>query len=139
MYQRLRIVAVLLTIALATSCDDGPTSPGGAFVGTWAGAIVDSAAGTGTAKLVLTQSGSGISGSFTATFPNSSFDRTGTVSGTATANAASIFLTPAAPLSCGLSGTIGTTLSLSGTKATGNYALLACSGAVTGTLDLMRQ
>jgi len=139
MNQRTRLSAVVLAMALVAACNDSPTAPAGPFVGTWAGAIVDSAAGSGTARLVLTQSGAGVSGTFTTTFANSALDRAGTVSGTATANAASVFLTPSAPLSCGLSGTLGTTLSLSGTKLTGSYSVLACSGAVTGTFDLTRQ
>src|SRR6185369_6977706 len=109
MNQRTRLSAVVLAMALVAACNDSPTAPAGPFVGTWAGAIVDSAAGSGTARLVLTQSGAGVSGTFTTTFANSALDRAGTVSGTATANAASVFLTPSAPLSCGLSGTLGTT------------------------------
>jgi hypothetical protein len=143
----MRVAVVLLAVVLVAACDDGPAAPGapaapdGPFVGTWAGTIVDSAAGTGTARLVLTQS-TGISGTFTVTFTNSAFDRAGTVSGTAnmaTATSAPLFLTPSAPLSCGLGGTIAVTASVSGARLTGNYSALACSGAVTGTLDLSRQ
>jgi hypothetical protein len=100
---------------------------------------VDSVGGAGLAQLVLTQSGAGVSGTFTMTFSSSVLDRSGTVSGTAMTTTASMFLTPSTPLPCGLSGTMGATVSISGTKLTGNYSAVACSGAVTGTLDLTRQ
>ena len=143
MSMRIRVAGVLLAAALATNCDGGPVAPGGPFLGTWAGAIVDSAAGAGTARLVLTQSGAGVSGTFTTTFPTSSFDRAGSVSGTATGATASTFLTPSAPTVCGsgasLSGTMGATVSIAGTKLTGGYSVLLCTGAGSGTLDLTRQ
>jgi len=137
---RKRVAVALLAVVLAAACDDNPVAPGGPFLGTWAGPVMDSAAGAGLAQLVLTQSGAGVSGTFTMTFSSSVFDRSGTVSGTAmTTTAASMFLTPSTSLPCGLSGTMGANVSISGTKLTGNYSAVACSGAVTGTLDLTRQ
>lgn len=135
-------VAMAVVLALVAGCSDAPAAPGGPFEGSWFGPFVDSAGGAGTARLVLTQSGAGLSGTFTMalTNPPNSADQVGTVSGTTTTKTtASIFLKPSTPLSCGLSGTMGGAVSLSGLKLTGNFSAVTCTGAVTGTLDLARQ
>jgi hypothetical protein len=134
--------AGLLTAVLAGGCSDGPAAPGGPFNATWSGVIVDSAAGAGTARLALTQSGAGLSGTYTTSFSDAAFDRAGSVSGTATSTAASVSLTPGTPVACAgftLSGTMGGTVAVTGARLTGNYVALACNGAVSGTLDLTRQ
>ena len=138
MNMRIRVAAALVAVLLAACGEDNPAGPSSPlFTGTWIGPIVDSAVGTGTARLVLNQSGAGVTGTFTTTFANSSLDRSGTVSGTALTTKASLFLTPSVPLVCGLSGTMGSTLTVSVGKLTGSYTALACAGAsVTGTLDL---
>jgi hypothetical protein len=139
MNARMRMAVALLAVVLA-ACDS-PAEPSGPFEGTWYGTLVDSAGGTGSVQLVLKQSGAGVSGTFKMEFTNvlpDSAGTGGTVSGTATATSASIFLKPSTPLSCGLSGTMGATVSTSTVKLTGNYSSLACNGAVTGTLDLGR-
>ena len=135
-------IVALLAVLLVTSCADGPAAPGGPFNGSWAGSIADSVAGTGSARLVLVQTGAGVSGTFTTSFGDSAFDRAGSVSGTARSTAASVSLAPGQPIACGgfnLSGTIEATVSVNGTRLTGTYAVFACSGAVTGMLDLTRQ
>ena len=139
---RRSVGAGLLAGMVAVACGDGPAAPGGPFNGTWSGAIADGAAGAGTARLVLTQSGAGVSGTFTTSFADGAFDRAGSVSGTASSTAASLALTPGTPVVCSgfsLTGTMAGTVTVSGTRMTGTYAVLACSGAVNGTLDLARQ
>jgi len=132
----MRVAVGLVAVLLAACSEDNPAGPSSLFSGIWTGPIVDSAAGTGTARLVLNQSGAGVLGTFTMAFPNSALDRSGTVSGTATTTKASLFLTPSVPLSCGLTGTMGWTTTVSVGKLTGTYAVFGCEGPVTGTLDL---
>jgi hypothetical protein len=137
------LALLVLTMGLAACDNNDSTGPSGTFTGTWSGTIVDSVAGIGTARLILTQTGSGITGTYTTTFTNTALNRAGTASGTASGATASVFLTPSAVVVCSasltLSGTMGASLTLSGTKVTGTYSVLGCTTATTGTLDLSRQ
>ncbi len=136
-------VAVTVLVMCGMACaDSNPASPSGALSATWTGAVVDSASGAGTAKLVLDQQGAAVSGTFLTTF-GGVVGREGPTQGTAGASTVSLFFTPPAPLVCGagvtLSGTLSLALALSGNRLTGSYSGLTCGGAATGTLDLTRQ
>jgi hypothetical protein len=138
------VLCVVFGLALmAAGCDNKTTEPSGTFTGTWAGTINDSVSGLGTARLILTQVGAGVTGTYTTTFPNAALNRAGTASGTATGATAAIFLTPSAVTVCSgsltLSGTMGASVTLTSTKMTGTYSVLGCTGAATGTLDLTLQ
>jgi hypothetical protein len=134
------VVVLALT---AAACDNHTTEPSGTFTGTWSGTINDSVSGLGTARLILTQTGAGVTGTFTTTYPNTALNRAGTASGTATGATAAIFLTPSAVTVCSasltLSGTMGASVTLTASKMTGTYSALGCTTATSGTLDLTLQ
>ena len=140
---RVRAVLSVMCCVLLAACADSPTAPDGQFAGTWSGAIVDGAVGSGTARLILAQTGAGVSGTFTTTFTNAALNQAGSVSGTAAGSSASVFLTPGSGIVCPpgvtLSGSMGASLTATSGKLSGSYSVLGCSGAVTGTLELSRQ
>jgi hypothetical protein len=136
-------VVFLLACGLLAACGrQGPTSPDGQLSGAWSGAITGSPSGAGTAKLVLTQNGAGLAGTFTVTWPDAAQNRTGVASGTATGGVATIAMTPTTPLSCPgsltLTGTMTATVAIGSGRLTGSYSSLACGGAQSGTLDLAK-
>ncbi|MEO7190146.1 MAG: hypothetical protein ABI051_03750 [Vicinamibacterales bacterium] len=137
------LASVALGLVVGLGCGRSPEAPGGPFEGTWSGAIQDSAAGSGTARLTLSQQGAGVSGTFSTTFADVGANRTGTVSATASGTTASVFLTPGSPTVCSpaltLSGTMGGTLVLVGNKLGGSYSVLLCAGGAAGSVDLVRQ
>lgn len=132
--------ALLLPVA---ACSSGPVAPSGGFDGTWLGTLSDSASGSGSVKLVLSQAAAGVSGTFAITFADSSQNRSGTAGGTAAAPLLVLSLVPAAPLVCSggvtLTGTLSATMTMSGNRMSGSYSSFTCGGAIGGTLDVSRQ
>ena len=138
------ILGALVLVGLASSgChDSNGVGPSGLVDGSWTGSIVDSAAGTGTAVLTMSQRGAGVSGTWSVSFADARYDREGTIGGTRQGFQVSLFLTPASGEVCGsattLSGTLGVTATTTSNRLTGTYAVLTCDGARSGTLDLRR-
>lgn len=138
-----RILVCCAWLASFSACSSGPAAPSGALDGTWSGTLSDSAAGAGTAKLVLTQMSAGVSGTFAVTFPDATQNRVGTVGGTMAASVLVLTLTPSAPLACSptvtLSGTMSATMTVAGNRMTGTYSSFTCGGAIGGAIDVTRQ
>ena len=132
----------VLAIALAGAGCRTPLGSTGALDGTWRGAIVDSAAGAGTATLVMSQTGQGVSGTWSAAFANGATTIGGSLGGSTAGALVSLFLTPTSPIVCPssatLSGTLSMTATRSGNRLNGTYVVLTCTGATDGTIDLTR-
>ncbi len=119
-----------------------PAAPAAPLTGTWSGTVTDSAGGRGSARLVLTQTGQGLAGSFAMTFQDRAFDRSGSASGTVLASTISLLLAPSDPIVCSpsvtLSGTFSAALTVRGTRLTGTYSRFTCGGVDAGSLDVAR-
>jgi hypothetical protein len=136
----------LLALALwpAAACDqEGPAGPTAALAGTWRGTILDSAAGSGTMTLTIGQRGAGVLGTWSSTFADGSFNRSGSFSGTVVGSPFVLFLRPSVPIVCGgdvtLTGTLALSTTVAGDRMTGTYTVLNCSGVITGTIDIARE
>lgn len=130
-------------VCIATcGCDrDTPMEPTFGLDGAWRGTITRGAT-AGTITLRLTQSGAGITGTWTADLDGLAFDQTGSTGGTVAGSTVSLFLTPETPLTCAsgatLSGTLAMNGSLAGDRLTGDYVVFACDSAAAGRIDVTR-
>src|ERR1700683_2638965 len=136
MPDRLRVVLIILTIAVAVSC--GTTSPSTPLSGTWAGTLTDSVYGAGTFTSTITEIGTNLTGSYTDTFPKLLI--AGTVEGTVNGSSVTLTITPPSgglPCAATETGTLNSTNpSVSGTYAslstcTGTQTTGAFSGTIT--------
>jgi hypothetical protein len=136
------LCAALTTCLLSAGCADNPAEPTSGLDGTWRGEMTRGAV-TGTTTLQLVQSGAGVTGTWSADLEGTTFDQSGTVSGTVTASTVALFLQPGSPLVCGsaatLSGTLTVNGSLSGDRLSGDYVVFGCDAASTGRIDVQRQ
>jgi hypothetical protein len=93
--------------------------------------------------LQLTQSGAGVTGTWSSDLDGTAFDQSGTVSGTVTASTVSLFLQPGSPIVCNsgamLSGTLSMNGSLNADRLAGDYIVFNCEAASTGRIDVERQ
>ena len=136
-----------VTVVAVVGCQSapGPAAPDPAvsISGTWVGTAHDSAAGEGTVQWVITQTDSGVAGSFTNAFADPAFSTTGMLAGLVTGAAATVFLMPAEPIVCSpalsVTGTIYVSLAIGPGQLTGRYSTLTCSGGRAGTMVLSRE
>jgi hypothetical protein len=135
------VVALTLT---SCSGDDGgdnsttsnTSSPFGSLSGNFTGSIQDSAAGTGTVRGTLSQSGTSISGTLQTFFANPNNNNSGTVSGTVNGTSVTLVFTSSVPTACPFNITLTQT---SNTQLSGTYAAFNCTVAVGGTVSITRQ
>ena len=96
----------------------------------------------GTITLEMTQSGAGVTGTWTADSDGLALDQTGSIGGTLTGSTLALFLSPTTPLTCSsgttLSGTLGMTGSLDGDRLAGDYVVFGCESVATGHIDATR-
>jgi hypothetical protein len=135
-------VAVGMWLLLAAGCgSDGPAAPSGALAGRWSGTITRGA-DEGTTVWQLTQTGSGVSGTWSADFAGAAKDVGGLAGGTVIGSSVSLFLTPSEPIACGsgitLSGTLSVDATVSGDRLTGTYLVFTCDSVETGNVDVRR-
>jgi hypothetical protein len=138
---------LVCSLAVIAGCQGrpGPIAPGPgiSLSGTWSGTAIDSEAGEGTVRWVMTHAETGVSGSFTSTFPDPAFSTSGTLAGVITGTGATVFLMPAQPLVCSpvfsVTGTIYVSLAIGADRITGSYSTFTCVGGRAGTLVLTRQ
>lgn len=137
---RLLVLPTVVAVSAIACRDRPPAAPSGAFSGTWTGVAIDSASGSGNARLSIEERDTSVVGTFTTTF-GGVVSRDGAAQGARVGSTLVLTFTPAVPLNCGgvtLSGTLSITLTPAGSRLSGTYAGLVCGGAVTGTLDLVR-
>jgi hypothetical protein len=100
-------------------------------------------ASSGTMTLQLTQSGAGVTGTWSTDLEGVEFDQAGSLGGTATGSRVALFLTPAASLICSsgitLSGTLSLTASVEGDRLSGDVVALECESVATGRIEVTRQ
>jgi hypothetical protein len=137
------VICAIAILALAGCEKSSPTDPSGTLAGNWSGPIAGTAAGDATAQIALTQTGAGVTGTYTLAYTDASKNQSGVAGGTLAGTTLALTLTPAQPLVCGsatLSGTMSATLTLSAPdRLEGSYAAFVCGGAIGGSIALQRQ
>jgi len=144
---------VLLVLVVITACGrdrdtpTGPTRPvvpASPFVGTWIGPIVDSAAGSGTLRLTITEHVAiSLLGSWASSFGDDAFNDSGPMSAVVEGTRVRIYLTgqPCGAI-FGPSATPRTTtddLIVEGTRMAGAYISLGCGPPRDGRMELTKQ
>jgi hypothetical protein len=150
-----RVLASMFVLALTgascASSSGGPTAPTpSSRTGIWTGTVSDSANGTGTLRLVLedraiSANESFLTGSWTTTFDDAAKNSEGTFAGGINGTRGFLSLGPSRSPACPSPpafGTVGTYIAAELTVETnairGSYLFAACSGSVSGTLEVRR-
>ncbi|HWB30830.1 MAG TPA: hypothetical protein VG736_10025 [Vicinamibacterales bacterium] len=137
------VICAIAILALAGCEKSSPTDPSGTLAGNWSGPIAGTAAGDATAQIALTQTGAGVTGTYTLAYTDASKNQSGVAGGTLAGTTLALTLTPAQPLVCGsatLSGTMSATLTMSAPdRLEGSYAAFVCGGAIGGSIALQRR
>ncbi len=135
------VMACVLIGGVSACGRDTPAEPTSWLDGTWRGTITRNGA-AGTITLHMTQSGAGVTGTWTADLDGLALDQTGSIGGTLTGSTLVLFLSPTTPLTCGsgttLSGTLAMTGSLAGDRLAGDYVVFGCESVATGRIDATR-
>ena len=128
--------AVMACVLIGGVCGcgrDTPAEPTSGLDGRWRGTITRNGV-AGTITLHMTQSGAGVTGTWTADLDGLVLDQTGST--------LALFLSPTTPLTCGsgttLSGTLGMTGSVDGDRLAGDYVVFGCESVATGRIDATR-
>ncbi len=121
-----------------------PVVPSSAFVGTWVGTIVDSAAGSGVLRVTITEHVAiSLLGSWASMFGDETFNESGSLSAAVEGSRVRLYLTGqlcGAPFSPG--STLRTTtadLIVEGARMAGSYISLGCGAPRDGRMDLTKQ
>lgn len=137
------VICAIAILALAGCEKSSPTEPSGSLAGNWSGPMAGTTAGDATAQIALTQTGAGVTGTYTLAYTDASKNQSGVAGGTLAGTTLALTLTPAQPLACGsvtLSGTMSATLTMSAPdRLEGSYAAFVCGGAIGGSIALQRQ
>lgn len=137
-----RVMACALGLLAAGCRSGGLTAPSPILEGVWTGSITHSVAGQGSLVLELRQTGLAVSGTWSADYAGTANDASGSVGGTQTGAAVSLFLSPGAPLVCGpgvsLSGTLALDASVTGGRLSGTFVVFACEGVDGGRVEVTR-
>jgi hypothetical protein len=110
----------------------GPSTP--SVSGTWSGTITSNqVAGSGPARVTISQTDNNLSGSWSVTGPNG--PDSGSLTGSVDGSAVSMTLSPSVPTSCPYTATA----TVSGNSMTGTYAAFNCTLPVAGGITLTKQ
>jgi hypothetical protein len=112
-----------------------PTAASFSIAGSWIGSVVDNIAGTGVVRATIDQSGSTVSGTWSATYQNAIDNNSGTFTGDVSGNTVKMTLRPSLPNKC----SFAVTATTDGSSISGTYAALSCSIAVNGTINVRKQ
>jgi len=136
-------VAISLALAACTSSAPAAHRPV-SLAGTWSGAMTDAVSGPSIVKVVISQAGTALSGTWTMTYPDPTFNdfqteignNSGELSGTIAGGTAEVTLLPARAEACQfmVTSTAGDA-SLRGTWTSNS----ACLRTDSGNLELSRQ
>ena len=139
MYRRTAFAFLLTLVACgASAACKGSSSPNGpstsSVSGTWTGSITSNqAAGSGPARVTLSQTGNNLSGTWSVTGPNS--PDSGSLTGSINGSGVSLTLSPSVPTNCPYT----VTATVSGNSMNGTYAAFNCTLAVAGGVALTKQ
>ena len=130
--------AIALVLAAAACSSGSASSPQSTSVaGDWRGTTQDSAAGTGQLAFTLDQKAQIVSGSWSVTYANHSFNDGGSVAGTASGPSVQMTFAPASPNPCMTQ--VSGTISADARRMTGSYNNGSCPFKETGTFSATKQ
>lgn len=129
---------ILACCLFATACGSSPAAPSAPAVmqvaGTWSGSITSNqVAGSGPARITITQNGTAINGTWNAVGPGG--PGAGNMAGTVSGQGLAMTLESSVPGDCPY--TVNATVS--GASMTGTYATFSCTVAASGGINLTRQ
>ena len=135
-FRGLRRLSLVLVAASAVACGakspTGPSTP--SLTGTWSGNITSNlSAGSGPARVTISQTGNSVSGIWSVTGPNS--PDSGILSGSFDGSVVSMTLSPSVPTGC----PYRMTATVVGNSMTGTYAAFDCTLPVAGGVALTKQ
>jgi hypothetical protein len=132
------VLFVLITACVGAGCGKhSPTAPStDSLTGNWAGASSGYPAGQGSIAFSLTQSGSSVSGTWTALFAEPAYNDAGSATGRYSNGSLALTLTSSQANACPytLTATVTNASTMSGT-----YAAFNCSIAAGGTFSATKQ
>ncbi len=138
----LRVLSIALCLVAAglaaSSCGSTATSPSSTtanLAGTWTGTLTDGISGTGNLKMVMTQSGISLTGTWEALYSVAAKNQTGSLTGTVSGSSVSLMLKPSSASTC--QGKIIATAS--GSSFSGMYSAVNCSVTDTGSMSATKQ
>ncbi|PWT82355.1 MAG: hypothetical protein C5B57_08805 [Blastocatellia bacterium] len=133
------LTVVLFAAIINTSCGSSrsPTASSDPYAGNWSGSILDEVTGAGTVKFgLVAQPGSGVVGTWAATFPDPSINEGGTV-------AATVALVPVQfTLGCtqtAVRGAAIVAMTINGNRMNGTYGAVGCTALRRGSLEVTKQ
>lgn len=140
----------VLVAAMCAACGSGPTAPtrrdAPALAGRWHGTLVDSSAGSGTLRLIISQqAATAVIGSWTLDFQDASLDDRGTLGGAVDGpTAATLFLRSQTPRTCDpllppSPPVVAVTITVDRNRMTGHYDSLGCGSIRAGAVALERE
>ncbi len=144
-WHRLGAIAIIGLVLVSARDKKSPTAPPSgvdAYLGEWAGSITSSSAGQGTLHVSLDHLDFQLLGTWASTFPDASFNQTGTVSGLLAEDGVSLILMPDANPDCaegpGIGGQLVMIAQLDDGHLVADYGALDCA-ASKGHIDLVRR
>jgi hypothetical protein len=132
-----RSMGVLLILALAgASCrSDAPTAPTSVFAGTWSGVMMDATALQGSLTFRINRAAIGNTGTWSSTLAGLTV--TGTLTALSVTQSGGVRHSVLA--GCPGGGYLVFTVTFAGSRMTGSYDALSCTGFSGGTIDLTKQ
>lgn len=134
-WRRVRVwLAVAVTSVAVSACSSGSGGFGAfSYGGTWSGTIQDSVAGNGTIRVALTQAGTTLVGTWSASFVGS--DNGGSLVGLVNGDQVVLELNPSNVYAC----PYDVVATRSGSTMAGTYAAFDCTGTITGRLTVAKE
>lgn len=138
-----RIALVAAAALLVVTCGSSPSAPAPLdLAGTWNGSMTDSVAGPSTIQVVISQSGTTLTGTWTQTFPDSNLNALetqlggnfGSLSGSTQATTVALLLAPQRSQACSYPIALtATTSTMSGNWTFDSSCLIVDGGTITLT------
>jgi hypothetical protein len=121
-------------VALAVLLACGSTEPRFDITGNWGGQIKSSLSGNGALTLTVVQSGTNLSGTWSAIYSNPADNTGGSLTGSINGTNLEAALSPGNPLSC----PVHATGILNGSTISGTFAVFNCTVSASGTFLVIK-
>ena len=127
--------AVLVGLCLAAAqCDNAPSAPTHFLSGVWTGTLQSSISDRATARLLITDVGSSLTGSWSVDATSVTGANGGRLFGTVVGSSVLIGLTSNDPLTC----SFDVTATITGNTLTGTYDTFNCTAGLSGSISVTR-
>jgi hypothetical protein len=138
----LLFIAIVLPMTWTACGRESPVEPSATLSGTWRGTLTRGST-SGGVTLEISQSGAGVTGTWSTAGEGSFPSQSGSLGGTVVGSTASLSLTPAVQLVCSgditLSGTLSVTATVDGNRLAGQYVVFLCDDVASGRIEVTRE